>query len=269
MAEQRTGRLGYQAYRAGVLLRRPSEIADRLRGRLERRFDTVLPIAFTPCDEIHTRLHRLLGVPVGCDACLGFDDVWASVTARITDPCGHDAGAGLARAAWAAVTHLRPDRVVETGVARGVTTAVLLEAMERTGRGALWSIDLPDLHLAWRGGVSAAVPARLRTRWTYVRGSSRRRLPAVLADLGSIQLFLHDGLHTHGNMLFEYETAWQHLEQGGLLVSDDVDGNGAFSHFAEWTGSPLALVCPEDRKPGAFGLVRKPAPISPRPPDVG
>ena len=68
--------------------------------------------------------------------------------------------------------------------------------MEHNGYGTLWSIDLPDLRLAWQGGLSLAVPAELRTRWTYVRGSSRRLLPAVLADLGQIQLFLHDGLHT-------------------------------------------------------------------------
>jgi predicted O-methyltransferase YrrM len=164
----------------------------------------------------------------------------------------------LARTAWAIVRHLRPQRVVETGVARGVTTSVLLQAMERNGYGALWSIDLPDLRLAWRGQVSAAVLPESRARWTYVRGSSRRFLPAVLADLGRIQLFLHDGLHTHGNMLFEFGAAWRHLAPGGLILADDIDSNGAFGHFGSWTASPLRLVCPEDGKAGAYGLIRKP-----------
>jgi hypothetical protein len=200
-----------------------------------------------------------LGAPATCDVCSDFDDVWTSVTARLPGSCRHDAGAGLARTVWAVVRHLRPERVVETGVARGVTTAVLLQAMERNGHGGLWSIDLPDLRLAWDGDVSAAVPAGLRGRWTYVRGSSRRFLPAVLADLGRIQLFLHDGLHTHGNMLFEFGMAWRHLTPGGLLLSDDVDSNGAFGHFGRWTASPLVLTCPEETKTGAYGLVRKPA----------
>jgi hypothetical protein len=62
----------------------------------------------------------------------------------------------MARTAWTVVRHLRPERVVETGVARGVTTAVLLQAMERNGYGALWSIDLPDLRLSH--GVAAYRP---------------------------------------------------------------------------------------------------------------
>ena len=36
-------------------------------------------------------------------------------------------------------------KVVETGVAHGVTSRFILEALERNGRGFLWSIDLPPL----------------------------------------------------------------------------------------------------------------------------
>jgi hypothetical protein len=252
--------MGYQAYRAGALLQRPAETVDRIRSRLERRLDAVLPVSFASCQGTHGRLHDLLDAPPTCDVCSGFDDVWTSVTARLPGSCGHDAGAGMARTAWTVVRHLRPERVVETGVARGVTTAVLLQAMERNGYGALWSIDLPDLRLAWRGGVSAAVPPDLCARWTYVRGSSRRLLPAVLAELAPIQLFLHDGLHTHGNMLFEFGAAWRHLAPGGLILSDDIDSNGAFGHFGNWTASPR-LICPEESKAGAYGLIRKP-PVS-------
>jgi hypothetical protein len=241
------------------MLRRPVEAADRVRGRIERRLDPALPVNAAPCQGMHDRVHELLGLPddpAGCDACAGFDDAWKSVIARIPDSCGHDAGAGMARTAWAAVRHLRPERVVETGVARGVTTSVLLQAMERNGSGALWSIDLPDLRLAWRGSVSQAVPADLRARWTYVRGSSRRFLPALLAELGHIELFVHDGLHTYPNMMFEFGLAWRYLDAGGLLLSDDVDSNGAFGHFGSWAAAPL-LVCPEEAKAGAFGLIRK------------
>jgi hypothetical protein len=252
----------YKAYRAGALLQHPVETVDRIRSRLERRLDAVLPVTVAPCQGIHERLHELLDASANCDLCPGFDDVWRSVTARLPGSCGHDAGSGLARTAWTVVRHLRPERVVETGVARGVTTSVLLQAMEHNGHGALWSIDLPDLRLAWRGGVSVAVAPESRARWTYVRGSSRRFLPAVLAELGQIQLFLHDGLHTHGNMLFEFGVAWPHLAPGGLLLSDDIDSNGAFGHFGNWTAAAL-LTCPEESKSGAYGLIRKP-PDGPR-----
>jgi hypothetical protein len=72
----------------------------------------------------------------------------------------------------------------------------------------------------------------LRTRWTYVRGSSRRRLPGLLAELGEIDVFVHDSAHTHTNMAFEFETAWAVLRPGGVLVSHDVALNSAFAEFA-------------------------------------
>lgn len=56
-----------------------------------------------------------------------------------------DGDARLGRLAWCLTRHLRPEFVVETGVARGLTTRVILEAMDRNGRGRLWSIDLPPL----------------------------------------------------------------------------------------------------------------------------
>jgi hypothetical protein len=39
--------------------------------------------------------------------------------------------------------HLRPDTVVETGVAHGVTSRVIREGLERNRSGHLWSVDLP------------------------------------------------------------------------------------------------------------------------------
>jgi len=65
------------------------------------------------------------------------------------------------------------------------------------GAGHLWSIDLPhpfapELH----GETAAAIPGRQHQRWTYVQGSSRRRLPPLLAELGNIDLFVHCLLYT-------------------------------------------------------------------------
>lgn len=101
-----------------------------------------------------------------------------------------DGEPGLARAAWCVVRHLRPSTVVETGVARGVTSRVVLEALEANGDRQLWSVDLPPasaprLHTQ----IGMVVSESVRHRWTYVRGSSRHRLPGLLADRGQIDLF--------------------------------------------------------------------------------
>jgi len=163
---------------------------------------------------------------------------------------------------FAAVRHFRPRTMVETGVCNGVSTAVLLAAMERNGEGHLHSVDLPEhTHTAyppgtfWEGKLGAVVPrdrppgwlvpTPLRARWTLHLGRSQEVLPALLAELGSIDAFLHDSEHSYQCMAFEYRLAWQYLTPAGVLISDDITWNQAFADFAAEVGrSPLFL----DRK---------------------
>jgi hypothetical protein len=186
---------------------------------------------------------------------------------RGTFPGWGDGEPGLVRAAWCLTRHLRPSHLVETGVARGITTRFILEALERNGNGHLWSIDLPpprapELH----DQIALAVPEARRTRWSYVRGSSRRRLPSLLRSLGHIDLFLHDSKHTERNLLFELNEAWVRLADGGALVADDIDLNCGLHVFRTLHPDQAALVCPaeplepdigrqDDR--GAFAVIWK------------
>ena len=109
----------------------------------------------------------------------------------------------------------QPDVMIETGVADGFSTAVILAAMETNGRGELHSYDIAD-------DVGACVTDR--TRWTL---HIREPLPS-----SPIDLFLHDSDHSYANQSAEYVAAWSILRPGGLLLSDDVDWSCAFLDFA-------------------------------------
>ena len=53
--------------------------------------------------------------------------------------------AGMCTAIWCAVRHCRPEAaVLETGVAHGVSSRVVLEALALNDRGHLWSIDIAN-----------------------------------------------------------------------------------------------------------------------------
>lgn len=128
---------------------------------------------------------------------------------------------------------LRPEAVVETGVADGYSSCLILAALEANGKGRLVSIDLPnqpgeeiDHPTGW------LVPERLRPRWELAIGDAREILPSLLARLGTIGLFFHDSLHSYENMLSEFTLAWGHLCPGGMLAADDVTENRAFRDFA-------------------------------------
>ena len=179
-----------------------------------------------------------MGWPATCDLCGGFDAVWDGVehTLRGTGlqtGKAYDGGVDLARGAYAAVRHLQPNVVVETGVARGITSRVMLDAMDQNGLGSLYSVDLPPLASGWHAQSAIAIPQSMRARWTYIRGASRRVLPQLFADHGPVSLFIHDSLHTYRNMRWELNTAWPHVVSDGLILSDDVEDNCALSDFVQ------------------------------------
>ena len=69
----------------------------------------------------------------------------------------NDGDAGFVRAIWLLVRCLRPRHVVETGVAHGLTSRFILEALEKNGDGHLWSIDRPPMEREWKAQIGIAV----------------------------------------------------------------------------------------------------------------
>jgi Methyltransferase domain len=152
-------------------------------------------------------------------------------------------------------------------VGHGVTSRFILEALEKNDGGELWSIDRPPMESEWQEQVGVAVDKRLQHRWSYIRGSSRRRLPALLSQLGQIDLFVHDSLHSERNVRFEIDRAWMFLRSGGAIVVDDIDVNRGFWSFTQSYSGHDAMLCeaeplrPDPRrynKKGMFGIVFKP-----------
>jgi hypothetical protein len=214
------------------------------------------------------QLHRLLGAPWPCQQRAHLDEVVSDIRAllaarnvgfgRATYGYYSDADLSLCKAAWCATVHVKPEVVIETGVAHGVTSRVVLEAMNVNDRGHLWSIDLPhpfnhELH----SQTGIAVTDACRARWTYVAGSSRQRLPEVVAEVGSAQIFIHDSLHTAGNTLFEMSQAAKVMVPGGVMLVDDISTHRGFGAFARRHPEYRTLVCPSADRQGQFGIAAK------------
>ena len=216
--------------------------------------------------EWEAHLHERLGQPWPCEAAREFDALWSEVT-RSLEMQGlaigrgayggwDDGDRGLARAVWCLTRHLPAAAVVETGVARGVTSRVILEALERNGSGRLCSIDLPALDSSLHDEIGAAVPSELRARWEYLNGTSRSRLPGVLEDLGEIDLFVHDSSHTARNLCFELERAWGALHRGAV-VADDIDRNDGFARFMRARPDAPTFIAAADDSGALFAVALK------------
>jgi len=144
---------------------------------------------------------------------------------------------------YAAARALKPDCIVETGVANGVSSSYLLLALKKNGRGRLHSVGLADPAFLPAGREPGwLIPAWLRSSWQIHLGDARDILPGLFAQLGNIDVFIHDSLHTYEHMLWEFETAYPYLRPGGLLFSDDALWNDAFHDFARKAGAHEARI---------------------------
>jgi predicted O-methyltransferase YrrM len=261
------GRLRWAAGAARLTVREPADGIDRALVRAQRLVRAApARVHYDSDPDWERRLHRSLGADWPCPTGRGFAGVWVEIEAlaasgglrlgRGAYGGWDDADPALARAIWCAATHLRPRAVVETGVARGLSSRVILEALERSGAGRLWSIDIPALDATLGSQTGAAVPGWLRDRWTYVSGTSRRRLPGLLAQLGEIDLFVHDSSHTERNLRFELTRAWERM-RSGVLIADDIDRNPAFGAFAGEHPEAEAIVAPATDGRALFGILVK------------
>ena len=178
----------------------------------------------------------------------------------------NDGDAGFVRAIWILARRLKPRTVIETGVAHGVTSRFILEALEQNGSGELFSIDRAPIEQEWQNQIGVAVDHGFRARWSYVHGSSRRRLPGLISRLGTIDLFVHDSLHSARNVRFEMDQAFAVLRPGGAIVVDDIDINRGFWSFTQSFTGFDAIVCeaeplrPDLRRhneKGLFGIIIK------------
>jgi len=138
---------------------------------------------------------------------------------------------------------LKPEIIVETGVAYGRSTSYILQALHENQKGKLYSIDYVFTPWQSKQAIGSAIPNHLRYRWEMVYGPTSEELPNLLDSLGMIDVFFHDSLHTYKTMNFEFQQSWPHIRQNGFLLSDDAKGNNAFHNFCSIQKlKPLYLV---------------------------
>jgi hypothetical protein len=210
-------------------------------------------------------LHSLLGAAWPCPQYQRLDELMTDIGAllaarewgfgRESYAWYADADSSLCRAVWCTVLHTRPEVVIETGVAHGVTSRIVLEALRQNDKGHLWSIDLPfpfDRRLRVETGT--VVTDACRDRWSYLEGSSKQRLPSLVAKVGHVQVFIHDSLHTAANTVFEMEQVAAAMPPGGVMLVDDITMHKGFATFARRHPAYQTIVCPHMDRSTMFGI---------------
>ena len=147
---------------------------------------------------------------------------------------------------------LKPSVVVETGVASGMSSSFILRALDKNTHGKLFSIDVPwhtvkqnwqthptDIEIIEQPIETQSgwiIPDFLRDRWELTLGRSSKKLPLLLKQVGQVDVFFHDSEHSYENMSWEFQTIWQSLRKGGVLMAHNIDIHTAFADFERKAG---------------------------------
>lgn len=171
---------------------------------------------------------------------------------------------------YGVIRSLRPEVVVETGVASGISSSFIGAAMLANGTGRLVSIDLPPRPIVlddggeydWtERGVAWAMPDEIRdelgSRFELVLEDVRTSLPRIVDEFGTIDVFVHDDLHTPDHMRWEFDLVWPALRPGGVVLCDDV--NHGWLDFAASVGRREQATANVRR----FSAIRKPTDPAP------
>jgi hypothetical protein len=145
-------------------------------------------------------------------------------------------------ALYVLIRYVKPDLIIQTGVASGVSSSLILFALDKNAKGKLIDIDLPNRnehgYRYYDGTIDTVftpegmqpgwlVPNKLRKRWDLRLGPSKEILPTI----EKCDIFYHDSEHSYQNMMFEFEWAYAHLSDLGILASDDIHFSRAWSYF--------------------------------------
>lgn len=148
----------------------------------------------------------------------------------------------------------KPNYVIETGVANGFSSSYILYAMNLVQKGKLISID--NLVRPWhtKEKIGTAIPSMLKNRHVLIIGNAPIELKKLCKTINMIDIFIHDSSHTYKNMMNEFDIAWPHIKNGGLLLADDISQNDAFLEFAGKVNKTPIIIKNDD---GYFGLIQK------------
>ena len=128
---------------------------------------------------------------------------------------------------YSLVRELKPEIFLETGVSHGLSSLIILEAMEKNSKGMLFSAEISN-------DVGDLIPLRLRKRWQLIVDAPDKVLEKAIKTIkrDQIDMFMHDSDHSYVSMTNEFNAIKSHMSINGLVLSDDIEENNAFMDFA-------------------------------------
>jgi hypothetical protein len=130
----------------------------------------------------------------------------------------YDLGSGMSEILYLAVRTKCPIKVIETGVAAGVSTNLILYVLQENGVGNCVSIDITN-------EVGEVIEDHLKKRWelqVLPEFSREKAFKEILIANSDATLFLHDSDHSNSWQIKEFCGVIELLTKVELILFDDI-----------------------------------------------
>ena len=124
-------------------------------------------------------------------------------------------------------------KVIETGVAYGWSSLVILFALKDKEGHQLISTDKPMPNEDYNSMVGIVVQEKFLKNWDLMKEADVEAIPKALKKLGAYDLCHYDSDKSYEGRTWAYKKLWDNLKPGGVFISDDISDNLAFKHFCE------------------------------------
>jgi hypothetical protein len=129
--------------------------------------------------------------------------------------------------------NLNARNIIETGVAYGWSSLCLLTYLKDYEEGSLISIDMPFWGTKHEDKIGCIVPKELRGKWKLIRLPDRDAIPKFIKRKPSFDLCHYDSDKSYSGKMWALPKLWRLIQNGGVLICDDINDNLAFKYFCE------------------------------------
>jgi predicted O-methyltransferase YrrM len=156
-------------------------------------------------------------------------------------------GGGYTELLYFLTRYLRPETVVETGVAAGHSSRAVLTALARnkeTGgiEGHLYSSDFPYFRIDNpEQYIGVLVEDTLKPNWTLEIDGDEKNLPKIAARCGRVGLFHYDSEKRYAGRQAALDLLTPVLDRDSIVVMDDINDNAFFKDYVEREGGAFQV----------------------------
>ena len=128
--------------------------------------------------------------------------------------------------------YLRPENVLETGVAAGFSSYAILSALQKNGKGKLYSSDFPYFRIKDpEKYIGIVVEKNLRKNWNLFIEGDEYNLPKIFKTVKKIDIFSYDSDKTYQGRSKTLKKVSKFLTENSVIIMDDIQDNSFFYDY--------------------------------------